>query len=62
MCVHERGSYQTSRHACLSLKELLEDRSDLVEAFFTKDSFCEEDFLQMDYLFNKFNVKLGAMV
>lgn len=36
-----------------ALKELLEDRSDLVEAFFTKDSFCEEDFFQMDYLFNK---------
>ena len=36
-----------------ALKELLEDRSDLVETFFTKDSFCEEDFFQMDYLFNK---------
>ena len=36
-----------------ALKELLEDCSDLVEAFFTKDSFCEEDFFQMDYLFNK---------
>lgn len=36
-----------------ALKELLEDRSDLVEAFFTKYSFKEEDFLLMDRLFNK---------
>lgn len=36
-----------------ALKELLEERSDLVEAFFTKDSFSEEEFLKMDYLFNK---------
>ena len=36
-----------------AIKELLEDRSGLVESFFTTDSFCEEDFFQMDYLFNK---------
>ena len=36
-----------------ALKELLEDRTDLVEAFFKKDSFSEEDFLLMDDLFNK---------
>ena len=41
-----------------ALKELLEDRSDLVEAFFTKDSFKEEDFLMMDRLFNK-GIKLN---
>ena len=36
-----------------ALKELLEDRTDLVEAFFTKTSFTQEDFLLMDDLFNK---------
>ena len=36
-----------------ALKELLEDRSDLVEAFFTKDSFSKEDYLLMNRLFNK---------
>ena len=36
-----------------AIKELLEDRTDLVEAFFTKTSFTEEDFVQMDDLFNK---------
>ena len=36
-----------------ALKELLENRSDLVEAFFTKKSFGMDDFLQMDHLFNK---------
>ena len=35
------------------LKELLEERRDLVDAFFSKDSFEEKDFLLMDYLFNK---------
>ena len=36
-----------------ALKELLEDRTDLVEAFFTKTSFTQEDFLLMNQLFNK---------
>ena len=36
-----------------ALKELLEDRTDLVEAFFTKTSFTEEDFVLMNNLFNK---------
>ena len=36
-----------------ALKELLEERRDLVEAFFTKDGFDEKDFLRMDNLFNK---------
>jgi hypothetical protein len=35
------------------LKELLEERRDLVDAFFSKDSFEEKDFLLMDDLFNK---------
>lgn len=35
-----------------SIKELLEDRRDLVDAFFKKESFEEKEFLQMDYLFN----------
>ncbi len=36
-----------------ALKELLEERPDLVDAFFSKDSFEEKDFLKMDDLFNK---------
>ena len=36
-----------------AMKELLEDRTDLVEAFFTKTLFTEEDFVMMDNLFNK---------
>lgn len=36
-----------------ALKELLEDRTDLVESFFTKTSFTQEDFLLMNQLFNK---------
>ena len=36
-----------------ALKELLEERRDLVDAFFSKDVFEEKDFLLMDALFNK---------
>ena len=36
-----------------ALKELLEERRDLVEAFFSKDCFEEKDYLLMDDLFNK---------
>lgn len=36
-----------------ALKELLEERRDLVDAFFSKDDFEEKDFLLMDDLFNK---------
>lgn len=36
-----------------ALKELMEERRDLVEAFFSKDGFEEKDFLIMDDLFNK---------
>lgn len=38
-------------HVC-ELKELLEERRDLVEAFFTMDYFEEKDYQQMLYLFN----------
>ena len=38
-------------HVCAA-KELLEDRVDLVEAFFTKDTFEEKDYEQMFDLFN----------
>lgn len=36
-----------------ALKELLEKRYDLVDAFFSKEDFEEKDFLLMDDLFNK---------
>ena len=36
-----------------ALKELLEERRDLVEAFFSRDCFEEKDYLLMDDLFNK---------
>lgn len=36
-----------------SLKEILEERRDLVDAFFSKDVFEEKDFHLMDDLFNK---------
>ena len=36
-----------------ALKELLEERRDLVDAFFSQDGFDEKDFLLMDDLFNK---------
>ena len=35
-----------------ALKELLEERRDLVDAFFSKDKFEEEDYQQMLHLFN----------
>ena len=35
-----------------ALKELLEERPDLVDAFFSKDKFEEEDYQQMLHLFN----------
>ena len=35
-----------------ALKELLEERYDLVVAFFSKDHFDEKDYLKMDELFN----------
>ena len=38
-------------HVC-ELVELLEERRDLVDAFFSKEKFEEEDFRQMLYLFN----------
>lgn len=38
-------------HVC-EIKELLEERRDLVEAFFSQDKFEEKDFKQMLYLFN----------
>ena len=36
-----------------AMKELLEERRDLVDAFFSKDVFEEKEFLLMDDLFNK---------
>ena len=36
----------------LAIKELLEERRDLVLAFFTKETFEEKEYLQMYYLFN----------
>jgi len=36
-----------------ALKELLEERRDLVDAFFSKDGFVKKNFFQMDDLFNK---------
>ena len=36
-----------------ALKELMEERRDLVEAFFSKVGFEKKDFLKMDDLFNK---------
>ena len=36
-----------------ALKELLEERRDLVDAFFSQESFEEKEFLLMDDLFNK---------
>lgn len=35
-----------------SVKELLEERHDLVEAFFSKDKFEKKDYQNMHYLFN----------
>ncbi len=35
-----------------SIKELLEERRDLVNSFFSKGSFDEEDYHQMEHLFN----------
>ena len=52
VCMSEEAIRLHSMHV-FALKELLEDRTDLVEAFFSKYSFTEEDFLQMDNLFNK---------
>ena len=38
-------------HVC-EVVELLEERRDLVDAFFSKDKFEEEDYRQMLHLFN----------
>lgn len=38
-------------HVC-AVKELLENRVDLVDAFFSEDNFEEEDYQQMFHLFN----------
>ena len=38
-------------HVC-SVRELLEEHRDLVEAFFTKDTFNESDYRQMRHLFD----------
>lgn len=36
----------------IGMKELLEERRDLIDAFFTKGQFEEKDYLMMYYLFN----------
>lgn len=38
-------------HVC-AVRELLDERRDLVEAFFSKDTFEEDDYLQMHHLFD----------
>ena len=51
MCRRESDIRLHVMHVC-SVRELLEERRDLVEAFFSKDTFEEDDFLQMRHLFD----------
>lgn len=51
ICMNEVNTRLHVMHVC-SVKELLEDRVDLVDKFFSKNTFEEKDYLQMFSLFN----------
>lgn len=51
MCTDENDIRIHLMHVC-SVKELLEERRDLVKVYFSKDTFEKKDYLQMHHLFD----------
>lgn len=51
LCTHEDQIRLHVMHV-FSIKELLEERCDLVDYFFSRENFEEKDYRQMEHLFN----------